>query len=379
MLARGRAVFLSHHDWHLYRFRLPLMRALSERGWDVRALCPTGDYSPRFAAEGVAHVPYRLERSSLNPFKELAVVMELARILGELKPDLLHSFALKPNIYGGLAARRLGVGKRAATVSGLGSFYTGEGSPALFRRGLDRLYAAAMRRADRVIFENPDDRDELARLGIVRPEQVVLIPGAGVDTVRFSPIEKSKAGPVFVTMAARLIRDKGVGEFLTAAHALKARWGDGVVFQLAGEEDKGNRWAADHARIAAAAKAGVIRRLGFVDDVPSLLRGTDVYVLPSYREGTPVSVLEAMSAGLPVVTTDAVGCRETVIPEESGLRVPVRDAAALAAAVDRLIADPRLRARLGLAARRRAEEVFAVEKIVAAHLDVYRSLLPNLF
>lgn len=379
MLARGRAVFLSHHDWHLYRFRLPLMRALLERGWDVLALCPDGDYAPRFAAEGVVHVPYRLDRSSLNPFKELAVVIQLSGILKELKPDLLHSFAIKPNIYGGLAARRARVGKRAATVSGLGSLYTGEGSPSLFRRALDRVYGAAMRRADRVIFENPDDRDELARLGIVRPEQAVLIPGAGVDTARYSPSEKSKTGPVFVTMAARLIRDKGVREFLTAARALKARWGDRVVFQLAGEEDEGNLWAADRSRIAAAAASGVIRRLGFVDDVPALLRGTDIYVLPSYREGTPVSVLEAMSAGLPVVTTDAVGCRETVIPEESGLRVPVRDAAALTAAVDRLIADPRLRARMGLAARRRAEDVFAVGKIVAAHLDVYRSLMPNLF
>jgi glycosyltransferase involved in cell wall biosynthesis len=375
-----RAVFLCHQDRHLYQFRLALMRALAERGWEIAALCPPGPYADRFAVEGIRHVSYGLERGSLNPLKESVAIVEAARRIGALEPDLIHTFTIKANIYGAWGAAWAGVPKRVATVSGLGSFYTGAEPPTLLRRGLDLLYASALKRVDRVIFENRDDRDELTKLGICPPGRAVIIPGAGVDTSRFAP-GPTRAGeePVVVTMAARLIRDKGVAEFLSAAETLKAKWGENAIFQLAGEADPGNLWAADASRLASCAKRGIVRLLGFVEDVPGLLRGTDIYVLPSYREGTPVSVLEAMSAGLPVVTTDAIGCRETVIPEVSGLRVPVKDSAALAAALDRLIAEPALRLRLGRAARIRAEEVFADKHIVAAHLAVYRELLPALF
>ena len=380
-MRRARIVFLSHLDRNLYRFRLPIMKRLVELGCEVSALCPEGEYSDRFASVGVRHAGYRIERSGLNPFREVAVVASLARELRRIAPALVHTFTMKPNIYGALAANWAGVGKKIASVTGLGSFYVeppSSAAAAAFRWGLDRFYSFAMRRIDRVIFQNPDDREELLRLGVCRPVQCVLIPGSGVDTVRFAPAEKPAGKSVVITMAARLIRDKGVEEFLTAAERLKARFGDEVVFQLAGEEDKGNPWAADRARLASCAERGVIRPLGYVTDMPELLRGTDIYVLPSYREGTPVSVLEAMSAGLPVVTTDAVGCRETAVHERSGLLVPVRDAEALAAAIARLVIDPELRRRFGVEARRRVEDVFAVEKVVAAHLDVYRELLPGL-
>lgn len=381
-MSKARIVFLSHLDRNLYRFRLPIMKRLVELGREVYALCPEGDYSSRFAEAGVRHVGYGIERSGLNPFREAAVVASLSRALRDIQPDLVHTFTMKPNIYGALAARHAGVGKCVASVTGLGSFYAGEPSSlgaAVFRRGLDRFYAFAMRRVDRVIFQNPDDREDFLRLGICRPSQSVLIPGSGVDTLRFAPAENAPGKPVVVTMAARLIRGKGVEEFLSAAERLKARFGDGVIFQLAGEEDEGNPWAADRARLSSCAERGVVRRLGYVTDMPALLRGTHIYTLPSYyREGMPVSVLEAMSAGLAVVTTDAVGCRETVVHEQSGLLVPVKDAAALASALERLVADPELRLRFGRAARRRVEDVFAVEKVVAAHLDVYRELLPGL-
>jgi glycosyltransferase involved in cell wall biosynthesis len=358
------------------------MRALVARGWDVVALCPPGAFAESFAAEGIRHVPFHVERESLNPFKEAAVVVSLRRILKDLKPDLIHSFTMKPNIYGALAASWAGVGKRVAAVSGLGSFYTEPGgsiSSRLFRRGLDVLYGTAMRRVDRVLFENCDDRDDMVRLGVCMPQQCVVIPGLGVDVSRFTPAQTRAEGPLVVTMLSRLIRHKGVDEFIAAAETLKGRWGDAVVFQLAGPEDPGNPWPADIARLDACARKGIIRRLGFITDTPALLRGTDIYALPSYyREGTPVSVLEAMSAGLAVVTTDGVGCRETVITEQSGLIVPTRDTAALIAALDRLLADPELRRRLGRAARKRAQEVFAVEKVVAATFEVYRELLPDL-
>ena len=380
-MKKARIVFLSHLDRNLYRFRLPIMKLLVEQGCEVYALCPEGEYSGRFAAMGVRHVAYRIKRSGLNPFREVSVVASLARALRRIQPDLLHTFTMKPNIYGALAARWAGVGKIVASVTGLGSFYIEPPSSmpaAVFRWGLDRFYALGLRRVDRVIFQNPDDHEELLRLGVCRASQCVLIPGSGVDTLRFAPAGKAGGKPVVVTMASRLIRDKGVDEFLSAAEQLKARFGDDVVIQLAGEEDKGNPWAADHARLSSCAERGVIRLLGYVADMPGLMRDTDIYVLPSYREGTPVSVLEAMSAGLAVVTTDAVGCRETVVHEQSGLLVPVKDAPALASALERLIADPQMRSRLGSAARKRVEEVFAADKIVAAHLEVYRALLPGL-
>lgn len=358
------------------------MRALVARGWDVVALCPPGSFSESFAAEGIRHVPYHVERASLNPFKEIAVVVSLSRILKDLKPHLIHTFMMKPNIYGALAASWAGVGRRVAAVSGLGSFYTeaGRSIPSrLFRRGLNVLYGAAMRRVDRVLFQNCDDRDDMVKFGICMPRQCVVIPGSGVDVNRFTPADDRADGPLVVTMVARLIRHKGVDEFLAAAEALKKRWGDAVIFQLAGNEDPGNPWPADIARLDDCVRRGIVRRLGYIKDTPALLRGTDIYALPSYyREGTPMSVLEAMSTGLAVVTTDGVGCRETVISEQSGLIVPTRDTAALIAALDRLLSDPELRQRLGRAARKRAQDVFAVEKVVAAIFEVYRELLPGL-
>lgn len=373
-------MFLSHYDFNLYRFRMPIMRALIARGWEVYALAPEGSFSRRFAAEGVRHAPYRIDRASLNPFKEAAVVVSLARILADLKPDLLHSFTMKPNIYGALATVLGGSPRTVASVTGLGSFYAGErrGLAAWGRLGLECLYGAALRRVDRVLFQNRDDLAEMLGRGICREEVCRIIAGSGVDTAHFTPREGPRPqGPITVTMIARLIRDKGVEEYLSAAEGLKDRWGERVVFQLAGEFDEGNLWSVDKARVADFESRGIIRRLGFVEDVRGLLQASDIYVLPSYREGTPMSVLEAMSCGLPVVTTDAVGCRETIIDEESGLSVPVKDAAALGAAIESVISDEELRRRLGAAARIRAEKVFSVKMVVAAHLDLYRELLPE--
>ena len=358
----SRAAFLSHKDLNLIRFRMPVMRMLVELGHEVLAVCPDGGRAGRFAEAGVRHVPYEIDRGSLNPLKEAAVVRALSKLLAELKPDLLHTFTMKPNIYGALAAPE-GT-KVVASVTGLGSYYSGERT--LFRRGLDALYAHAMRRPGRVIFYNEDDRDEFVKLGIVSPEKVRMIKGSGVDVRRFVPV--AKANPkVVVTMCARLIREKGVEQFLDAAEALKGK----AVFRLAGAPDAGNPTTLDD-RVG----RGSVERLGWVDDVAGLLAGTDIYCLPSYyREGIPVSVLEAMAAGLPVVTTISVGCRETIQHDKSGLFVPPRDSKALIKALDRLIGDAELRRRLGEGARKRAEQVFAVDRIVDDHLAVYRELL----
>ncbi len=366
-----RFAFVSHLDLNLHRFRLPVMRELARRGCEVYAVCPDGPYARRFAGEGLRHVGYRLDRGSLNPLREAASVASLAAALRRVRPDLVHTFTFKPNVYGALAALGVPRARRVASVTGLGSFY---GPRTAF------LYKVALRGADRVVFYNADDRAELLRRGACRPRQCALINGSGVDTARFAPAPAPRVdeGPVVVTMAARLIREKGVHDYLQAAALVKAAWGERVVFQLAGEADEGNPSSADMERVASFAERGVVRRLGFVEDMAALLRRSDVYALPSYyREGIPVSVLEAMSAGLAVVTTDAVGCRETVEPEESGLRVPARDPVALAAALDRLVADASLRRRLGEAARRRAQDVFSLDRVVEAHLDVYRALLPG--
>ncbi|MBI3547914.1 MAG: glycosyltransferase family 4 protein [Elusimicrobia bacterium] len=376
-----RIVFLSHLDFNLYRLRLPVMKALVERGWLVAAVCPPGRFSPLFEKEGVRHVPYAIERGSMNPLKEAAVVSRLATVMTTLRPHLLHTFTMKPNIYGALAARWAGVPRVVASVTGLGSFYdrSADARVGVFRRMLDVLYRGALTKADRVIFYNEDDKAELIRLGVCPPRKAVIIHGSGVDVDRYRPApRRTGEGPVVVSMMARLIIDKGIHEFLDAARILKERWMDRVVFQLGGEEDPGNPWQADARRIETAVSKGAVRRLGFVDDVPALMAGTDVFAFPSYyREGIPMAVLEAMSCGLAVVTTDSPGCRETIVDGESGLRVPPRDAAALTAALERLIGDAALRARLGDGARRRVEERFSSGKIIEAHLAVYRELLPE--
>jgi glycosyltransferase involved in cell wall biosynthesis len=375
-----RIVLFANTDWYLYNFRRSLLLALRDRGHDLLLLSPPGPYGDRLRALGLGWEPVPMVRRSLNPFTEAVLLYRLWRLLRRESPGLVHSFTLKCAVYGSLAARMARVPARINAVAGMGYVFTNEGRKARSLRPLVRLLlrVALGGRNSRLILQNPDDVALFERARLVDSSQVRMIRGSGVDCFRFAAEPERSGfdrpqGQLRVLLPARLLWDKGVGEFVEAIRQLRAR-GLRDTFLLAGDPDPGNPASVPEARIRSWVEEGLVEWLGHVDDMPALFRSVDVVVLPSYREGLPKGLIEAGASGCALVTTDVPGCREVVSDGKDGLLVPARDAPALADAVGRLLADPGLRLRLGNAARQKALSIFDERIIIAATLSTYGEL-----
>ncbi len=379
---RPTIAILANSDWYLHNFRLSFALELQRRGLAVLLLSPPGPYASRFEAMGLHWRAVPFARRSLDPVREFFAVRELAAILREERPVLLHAFTLKGVIYGAVAARWTGVPARVYAIAGLGFVFA---SPSRMARVLRPVVRALLRWAlrdprSRLIVQNADDASAVQRAGLVASSALRLIRGSGVDLARFAPIDRSARSPAStqVVLAARLLWDKGIGEFVAAARTLRGTH-PGVRFILAGDVDEGNPSTVPAAEVAAWAREGLLEWTGHVEDMPALFARADIAVLPSYYgEGLPKSLIEAEATGLPVITTDSAGCREAITHGVEGLLVPPRDPAALAAAIAALADDPVRRRTMGAAARRRAEAEFDVRSVNARTLDVYRELLPAL-
>ena len=321
-----------------------------------------------------------MDRRSLNPFREALLLWRLVRLFRCERPDLVHGFTIKCAVYGSLAARLAGVPARVNAVAGMGYVFISQSWKARLLRPLVRglLRLALGGRNARLILQNPDDVELFQRARLVHPDRIRLIPGSGVDCTRFAPDPaRQPVARLQVVLPARLLWDKGVAEYVQAARLLRDR-SVPVDLLLAGEPDAGNPAAVPEEEVAGWVAQGVVRWLGHVDDMPALFRSVDIVALPSYREGLPKGLIEAGASGCALVTTDVPGCREVVTHERDGLLVPVRDAAALAGAIERLASDPALRARLAAAAREKAVAEFDERIVIERTLNVYRELLPAL-
>lgn len=369
-----RIVLFANTDWYLYNFRRSLALAVRDAGHDVLLLSPPGPHGERLRALGLRWEPVPMRRRSLDPLREAALVVSLARLLRRERADLVHGFTIKCAVYAAIAARLARVPARVAAVAGMGYVFT---SSDLRARALRPVVRCALRlalggRATRLVLQNPDDVALFERSGLVDRARIRLIPGSGVDCSRFTPRERGIAagGDARVLLAARLLWDKGIGEFVAAARALR-REGRRVRFLLAGLPDDGNPAAVPTTTLRAWQDEGLIECLGHVDDMPRLYGSVDVVVLPSYREGLPRSLIEAAACALPLVTTDVPGCREVVSDGVDGLLVSRGDSDALARAIARLLDDPALARRLGHAARAKACALFDERIVIARTLAVY--------
>lgn len=369
----GHVAILVSFAPSLINFRGPLIRSLREQGVKVTVLAPDFDDATRRILEewGVEFCPVPLSRRGLNPFKDLHTLRVLIRKLRALQPELLLTYTIKPNIWGAFAAARAGV-PSVACVTGLGYAFSAKAGSLRHRavRAIgQRLYTLATRRNARVVFQNPDDRDDFIATGcLADPTKARMVDGSGIDMGHYARVPLPDA-PVFL-MISRLLGEKGVREYAEASLALKARHPE-VRFLLVGFMDAGldavtqkevDRWTA-----------GGLEYLGPQDDVRPFLAKASVYVLPSYREGTPRSVLEAMAMGRPIITTDAPGCRETVRDTLTGFLVPVRDVAALTEHMSQLATDPALRERMGVAGHALVREKYdanVVNRQMIKHMDL---------
>ncbi len=368
-------LFLLTEDWFFASHFWVRAVAAQKAGWRVVLVARESEAAARIAETGIEVIPFDLQRRGLNPFKELRRVLRLARLYRNIKPDIVHHIALKPIILGGLAARLAGVRAMVNAPVGLGFVFSSDKMLAkLLRPAISLALRATLNPPrSRVIFENPDDLAGLAEKHMVKAENARLIRGAGVDMHIFAPAPEI-AGPVRILLAARMIREKGVPEFVAAARILKGQ----AEFLLAGAPDPGNHDSLTEDELHGFEAEGLVRWLGKVRDMAQLLREVHVFCLPStYREGLPKAVLEAMSSTKPVVATDIPGCREAVRDGETGFLVPPHDPMVLAQALKKLIDDPALRTRLGQAGRARVAAHFSDELICAATLAVYDELIPH--
>lgn len=328
---------------------------------------------------GFRHHIVPFARSGQNPIVELKTLVQLVKLFRHLNPDLVHLVTIKPVLYGGIASRIAGVKSVVAAISGLGTVFLATSVPARMRRSVvTRLYSAAFKQKRlAVIFQNPDDRDILLSLGTLRKAQARMIRGSGVALSDYPFLPEPKEGNPVVVMAARLLKDKGVCEFVDAARLLHKR-GVAVQMHLIGSPDSGNPTSVTPQDVEHWTQEGVVELLGFRKDIAAQYAAANIVCLPSYYgEGLPKSLVEAAACGRAVVTTDHSGCRDAIIPDETGLLVPVKNAEALADAIQKLIEDPELRQHMGVAGRKLAEDEFAIEKIVEQHMHIYTELLEN--
>lgn len=385
-----KIAFLSHVDYSLYLFRLPIMLELKRQGWRVYAICPRGSISDKFKEFGIEHVEYKIERKSLNPIKEIKVLLDLYNVLKSLNLDILHTFAYKPNIYGTIAGKLAKVPIIINLIEGLGSLYVEDNLKVrILRTIIENLSKITFRLPNKCIVINSDDMNYLISKRILPKEKGILIKSVGVDTEEFDP---KKINPqriealrkelmlgddqVIVLMISRLLIHKGILEYFKSAEILKEKYGDKVEFLIAGDFDPGNPYNISKEILLSFIERKIIKFLSWRNDIKELLAISDIFVLPSYyREGIPRTLLEAASMKKPIITTNSVGCREVVEDGKNGFLVPVKDYNSLAKSIEILINDENKRKEFGEYSREKVIKEFDVRKVLKQYLDLYNSLL----
>ncbi|MFL6721475.1 MAG: glycosyltransferase family 4 protein [Sphingomonas sp.] len=368
--ARRTVVLSANSDWNIANFRPGLIRALAQAGYEPVVIAPQDPAADaRMRALGVERIAVRIERSGLNPWADSRLLRDYRRHLKRLRPAAYLGYTIKPNIYGSFAAGSLGI-PALPNVSGLGTAFIRRGP---LQRLVTALYRIGFRRAPVVFFQNHEDRQLFVERRIVRPDQARVLPGSGVDLERFAPAPPPEGPPVFLFIG-RLLRDKGVVEYVEAARALRKDL-PGARFQLLGGLDEGNRSAVRQSELDAWINKGAVEHLGTTDDVRPFIAASTAVVLPSYREGLPRSLLEAAAMTRPLIAADVPGCRDVVEDGVNGYLCAVRDPTSLAEAMRRLAQLPRAeRLAMGDAARCKVQERFSEALVVRAYLDVLAEL-----
>ena len=369
-----KVLLVANTDWYLFRFRLALARQLRASGHEVVLVSPPGEFVASLQEEGFRWVAWDVSRRGMDPWREAAAVNALTQIYKRERPALVHHHTLKPILYGSIAARRAQVPHVIDSVAGRGYLFLSASLRArLVRPLLSTVFRWALsERADLVTFENEDDLRLFLDKRWVREGKARLISGVGVDTGYFVPLPEPDGVPVAL-LVGRMLWDKGVETFVEAAKILKP--GGGIRFALVGGPDPGNPSSIPEEALIHWAESGLVEWWRWQQDVRKAYAACHLVVLPSRGEGLPVSLVEAAACARPLVATDVPGCRDVVADGVNGYLVPVDDAAALAAAIEKLADDGPSRKEMGKASRRLAEEKFDVQLINRDVLNLYEQVL----
>ncbi len=356
-----------------YKIKQKLIFLLKENNYDVIVIAPFDRYSDKFSELGVTYFRLDMNRKGENPIEELLLIAKFVKVLKLAAPDVILNFTIKPNLYGSIAAAILSI-PTICNVTGLGTVFIKSGYSLLF---VKLLYKLAFKFSSKIFFQNIDDKNLFDSLKLVCPKKSELIPGDGVDIDLFSPsFPQSRIDEkVIFLFIGRILRDKGVMEFVGAAKLLIAKYGN-VEFQILGGVDEGNATAISLEEVMQWQSAGVINYLEYTDDVRPFLANADVVVLPSYREGMPRTILEAAAMGKPVVVTDVPGCRHAVIHGETGYLCKVQDINSLAEAMEKMLnAGSDHRKTLGNNGRKMIVNEFDEKIVLQKYLETIASII----
>jgi glycosyltransferase involved in cell wall biosynthesis len=371
--ADRRPVIVSgNSSWNIVNFRVGLIRALEQAGFEPVVVAPVDPPAEdRMAALGVRRIVIPVDRSGLNPLKDLRLLGQYARIFGEVRPAAYLGYTSKPNIYGCFAARICRV-PAIPNISGLGTAFIRGGPLAAV---VSALYRIALGGAPVVFFQNAEDRALFVARKLVRADQARVLPGSGIDLDRFAPAPLP-TGPVRFLLIARLLGDKGVREFVAAARLLRSE-GTDARFALLGPLDPSNRTGIAPGELDSWVAEGSVDYLREADDVRPEIAASHAVVLPSYREGLPRSLLEGAAMARVLVATDVPGCRDVVQDGVNGFLCEARDVVSLAAAMRKvLLLSPEQRAAFGAAGRRKVHAEFSERLVVAAYLEALGHVAP---
>lgn len=358
----ARVVLVAPYSRFYVHFRWDFMKRLVQAGHEVIAIGPYNDCDCDFESIGVQYKVIPLKNTGINPLYDTYTIYYLIKLLKRIKPDIVACFAIKPVLYGSFAARLANVNQVYLTITGLGYVFIGTSlRKRILLSFVKCLYKLALGISKKVFFENRDDLFLFTSSKLLKEEKKgVIINGSGVNLESF-PFVSYKSGPLTFLLVARLIKDKGIEEFVEASRILKSKYPK-ISCKIVGPFDE-NPTVISKAKVTQWVSEGVIEYLGETNDVRPYLAEASVFVLPSYREGTSKAVLEAMAMGLPVITTDAPGCRETVLTNVNGFLVPVKSVEALAEAMEKFVLNPGLVKMMGAESRELAVQKYDVQKV----------------
>jgi len=370
---KPKLLYFVTEDWFFCSHFLDRAVAAQQAGFQVSVLTRVNRHGQTILDNGINLIPLALERSKINPLREISLIKSLASLYLREHPHIVHHVALKPILYGSLAAKIAGIRAIVNAPVGMGYVFSSKQLKARLLKPLVLLaYRLLLNPFNSVaVFENPDDLTYFEKLGIVKYSR--LIRGAGVNTLQFGSSNEPNEVPV-VLLAARMLWDKGVGEFVEAAKILQQQ-SISARFVLVGAPDKENPESINQSQLLEWQDAGIIEWWGQHEDMPQVFVQAHIVCLPSYREGLPKVLIEAAACGRPIVATDVPGCREIVRHNENGLLIPAKDPQALAVALNRLLNDAELRESMGKRGRAMVEAEFSTEYVVEQTLQLYKELL----
>jgi glycosyltransferase involved in cell wall biosynthesis len=368
MTNKKTILFFVTEDWYFCLHWLNFALAAQRAGFDVTVVTQVSDKADEIRVHGLKLIPIELSRHGINPLDEIRLLRKLIAIYRHERPNVVHHVAMKPIVYGSIAAMFCGVERIVNAVAGLGYLFSTQSLKSSVLRPVIKSFFRVLRRVSpsTFVFQNPDDAE---RIFAQQQRGVAVILGVGVDTQRFS-FSPLPGGTPQVILPARLLWDKGVAEFVAAARYFKQRSED-CRFVLVGTIDESSPSAVPLDQVRAWVSQGVVEWWGFCDDMPSVYTKSTIVCLPSYREGLPTCLLEAAACGRPLVATDAPGCREIVRDGDNGILAPVGNEQALINALTRLLSSVQLRAQMGARGRVIVEQEFTVETVVGRYLALY--------